>query len=126
MTIDFLPDRPIYLQLIDRICSEIVRGERQLGEKLDSVRDFAVETGVNANTIQRVYRELEQMQITETKRGQGTFVTTDKKRLQQLREEMKSKYIEAFLNDMNELGFTVNEMIAGIEKLYNREGNERD
>ncbi|WP_441007548.1 GntR family transcriptional regulator [Thalassobacillus devorans] len=111
---DFKPDKPIYQQLIDKVSSEIIRGERNAGDKLPSVREFAVETGVNANTMQRVYREMEQQGIVETKRGQGTFVTEDLERLQKLRTEMKQLYIEAFVQDMSELGFTLDEMVDGL------------
>nr|WP_085505668.1 GntR family transcriptional regulator [Thalassobacillus devorans] len=114
MVMDFKPDKPIYQQLIDKVSSEIIRGERNAGDKLPSVREFAVETGVNANTMQRVYREMEQQGIVETKRGQGTFVTEDLERLQKLRTEMKQLYIEAFVQDMSELGFTLDEMVDGL------------
>ncbi|MFG6119499.1 GntR family transcriptional regulator [Thalassobacillus sp. B23F22_16] len=114
MVMDFKPDKPIYQQLIDKVSSEIIRGDRNAGDKLPSVREFAVETGVNANTMQRVYREMEQLGIVETKRGQGTFVTENLDRLQKLRTEMKQLYIEAFVQDMSELGFTLDEMVDGL------------
>ncbi|GGC81000.1 putative HTH-type transcriptional regulator YhcF [Thalassobacillus devorans] len=114
MVMDFKPDKPIYQQLIDKVSSEIIRGERNAGDKLPSVRELAVETGVNANTMQRVYREMEQQGIVETKRGQGTFVTENLERLQELRTEMKQLYIEAFVQDMSELGFTLDEMVDGL------------
>lgn len=114
MGIDFQPDKPIYQQLIDRLAGEIIRGLRKPGDKLPSVREYAVDTGVNANTIQRVYREMEQMGIAESRRGQGTFVTEDDGRLHELREEMKQAYIQSFVQDMSDLGFTIDEMAEGI------------
>ncbi|MFG6117594.1 GntR family transcriptional regulator [Halobacillus sp. MO56] len=125
MVMDFKPDKPIYQQLIDKVSSEIIRGDRTAGDKLPSVREFAVETGVNANTMQRVYREMEHLGIVETKRGQGTFVTENQERLQDLRTEMKQLYIEAFVQDMGKLGFTVDEMVEGLSQ-YQGERKEND
>lgn len=110
MSFEFLPDKPIYQQLIDRITGELIRGVIRPGEKLPSVREYAVEAGVNANTMQRVYKELEGMGITETKRGQGTFVTENPERLQTLREERKAQLIADFLRDIEALGFTMEEI----------------
>lgn len=115
MTMDFSRDKPIYTQLVERICGEIIRGLLNPGDKLPSVRDYAVETGVNVNTIQRVYKELEHMNLTETKRGQGTFITENKERLIALREEMKCNLVNSFLHNMEALGFTRAEMIEVLQ-----------
>lgn len=115
MGIKFNDTKPIYQQLVTRICSEIIRSERAPGEKLPSVREYAMEAGVNANTVQRVYRELDQEEITITKRGQGTFVTSDKQRLIMLRETMKQELIQQFINQMQEMGYSHEEMVRGIK-----------
>ncbi|MCZ2259112.1 GntR family transcriptional regulator [Sporosarcina sp. G11-34] len=116
MGIDFLPDKPIYQQLIERITGDIIRGTLQPGEKLPSVREYAVEVGVNANTMQRVYKELEQMEITETKRGQGSFVTEDVKKIAALRGEVKNQLVTSFIQSVEALGFTTDEMVHDLQK----------
>ncbi|ENH97136.1 GntR family transcriptional regulator [Gracilibacillus halophilus YIM-C55.5] len=116
MPLHFQSDKPIYLQIVDTMIHEIVRGRRFPGDKLPSVREYAVEVGVNPNTMQRVYRELDARQITKTKRGQGTFVTDDEETIQQLREQLKQRYIDSFLTDMTGLGFTIEEIISSIDK----------
>lgn len=123
MGIEFQSDKPIYQQLVDRISREIIRGDRKPGEKLPSVREYAMEVGVNANTISRVYRELEYETIVETKRGQGTFVTENEERLHSLRQELKKQYTESFIKDMKEMGFTRQEMIEGL-KAFSGGGEE--
>ncbi|SES63308.1 DNA-binding transcriptional regulator YhcF, GntR family [Salinibacillus kushneri] len=125
MGIDFKPDKPIYQQIMDLISSEIIRGKRCPGDRLTSVRDYAVEIGVNANTIQRVYQELERIGIVESRRGQGTFITENHNRLHQLREEMKQQYIQSFVSDMQSLGFSLREMIEGIHQ-YTKKGDDDD
>ncbi|MFS0575661.1 GntR family transcriptional regulator [Sporosarcina sp. 179-K 3D1 HS] len=116
MGIEFLPDKPIYQQLIDRIIGEIIRGTLQPGEKLPSVRDYAVEAGVNANTMQRVYKELEQMEITETRRGQGSFVTEDVTKIAKVRDAMKDQLISSFIQSVEAFGFTTEEMIHHLQE----------
>lgn len=116
MSIDFLPDKPIYQQLIERITGDIIRGTLKPGEKLPSVREYAVQVGVNANTMQRVFKELEQMEITETRRGQGSFVTEDKNKIMEIRQEMQESLTRSFLQSVEALGFTAEEMIAYLQE----------
>lgn len=108
--------RPIYLQLVRRISWQIMRGERKAGDKLPSVRDMAIDTGVNPNTVQRTYSELERQGITEMRRGQGTFVSEDENNLARLRKRLKDEQIGTFIHDMKEMGFTNDEMISGLQE----------
>ena len=121
----FNSSQPIYYQIIQRICHQIARGEVKAGDKLPSVRELAVQSGVNPNTAQRVYTELERMNLTETRRGQGTFITEDGSRLLQLRDELKQQRIQAFLDDMREMGFQGEEILAGVRlHLESEEGSK--
>ncbi|PWA10074.1 GntR family transcriptional regulator [Pueribacillus theae] len=115
---EFNASKPIYFQLAERINRQIVRNELHAGDKLLSVREMAVQSGVNPNTVQRTYSELERMGIVETRRGQGTFVTENVDVLTNLRETMKEEYISNFVNDMKELGFSEDEMMAGLTDYF--------
>lgn len=116
MTVDFSRDKPIYTQLVEKICGDIIRGKRRLGDKMPSVREYALEVGVNVNTVQRVYKELEQMELTETKRGQGTYITNDRNKVDHLREQMKEKIVEQFFHSIEEFGFTKKEIMEQLQK----------
>jgi len=111
----FNSTQPIYHQLVQRVCRQIVGGVLQAGEKLPSVRDFALQNSVNPNTVQRAYAELERLSVVETRRGLGTFVTEDAARLQDLREQLKDNQITAFVLDMKEMGFSSKEIMEGVE-----------
>ncbi len=111
-----MKDRPIYLQLIERICGDVIKGNIQPGDKLPSVREFALDAGVNVNTVQRVYKELEMMNLTETKRGQGTFITTNDDSIQHIREQMKEQVATQFITVLESLGFSVTEIIDLLQK----------
>lgn len=115
---EFNASKPIYFQLAERINRQIVRNELHAGDKLLSVREMAVKSGVNPNTVQRTYSELERMGIVETRRGQGTFVTENVDVLTNLRETMKEEYISNFVNDMKELGFSEDEMMIGLTDYF--------
>lgn len=116
MSQTFNNTQPIYLQILRRLCRQIVRGELKAGARLPSVREMAVQTGVNPNTIQRVYTELERLAIAETRRGLGSYITQDTARLQQLREDLKSEQIGSFIADMRETGFSPEEIVEGVRK----------
>ncbi|MBW3111906.1 MULTISPECIES: GntR family transcriptional regulator [Bacillaceae] len=123
MTEEYTASKPIYIQIADRIIREIVRNELSPGDKLPSVREMAVQSGVNPNTIQRTYSELERMDIVETRRGQGTFVTEREEVLTVLNEKVQREVIESFIRNMKELGLTKEQMIQGVEK-YLGQGRE--
>lgn len=124
---DFDSATPIYLQLAERIQRQIVRGDLKPGEKLPSVRDMGVQSGVNPNTVQRTYRELEAMGIVETRRGQGTFVSENPEVLQTLRESLKRAEISRFVEGMKAMGFSDAEIIAGLkDHLTETEGRYED
>ncbi len=120
----FQSSQPIYSQLADRIKKQIVRNELKPGEKLPSVREMGIQVSVNPNTVQRTYRELEGRGIVETKRGQGTFVTEREEILAMMRDELKEEGISQFVKGMHEMGYSDEEMTAGLQAFLKREGEK--
>jgi len=84
----FENDRPIYIQLVEKLKLAIVAGEYPPGERLPSVRDLAIEIKANPNTVQRALVDLEQTGLIYTQRTNGKFVTEDKQLVQKIREEL--------------------------------------
>ena len=72
--LDHRDARPIYLQIMDNIRTQLASGILQPGDKLPSVRELAQKLSINPNTIQRAYRELEAKGIIQTLPGKGCFV----------------------------------------------------
>ena len=72
---------PIYLQVINELKKKMVKGELKPGEKMPSSRDLAVEYKVNQNTAARIYREMEMQGWCFTRRGIGTFVSEQRRRI---------------------------------------------
>ncbi|MDO4416134.1 MAG: GntR family transcriptional regulator [Erysipelotrichaceae bacterium] len=105
MSWNFKSDQPIYSQIIERIQIRIVQGQYPPGSRLPSVRELALEAGVNPNTVQRAYADLEQNGFLRTERTNGKFVTEDEEMLRRLRMSLSKGYIEEFFHKMKELGF---------------------
>ena len=84
------------------------------GDKLPSNLELAIEYKINPNTVQRIYRELENERISFTKRGIGTFVSEDETVVTRLRREMSAEVTAAFLKEMRAIGFSAEEILATI------------
>lgn len=75
--IDAADPMPIYAQLERAIRFAVLTGRLRVGEQLPTVRQMAVDLRINANTVAKVYAELERAGVLETRRGVGTFVRAD-------------------------------------------------
>lgn len=106
---------PIYIQIMNIIKKEIILGKLQLGEKVLSTREYALELKVNPNTMVRVFNELEREGVTFTKRGVGTFITESKEKVEIMKKEMAEDVIRNFIEGMQELGFEFEDMIDLIK-----------
>lgn len=118
--LEFDNNVPIYIQVIDDIKRDIVTGALPPGERLLSARDLAIKYQINPNTASRIYKELEMEELCYTKRGLGTFVTEDRKKVENIREEMSDILTDKFIKGMKELGFLKEELINLILERYER------
>ena len=109
-------DRPIYLQLMERIQQDIVSGIYKPGDRLPSVRDLAVEAAVNPNTMQKALSELERSGLVYSQRTSGRFITEDTQLLDEMKTSLASEQILQFLEKMKQLGFQKEETAALIQK----------
>ena len=109
-------DRPIYLQLMERIQQDIVSGIYKPGDRLPSVRDLAVEAAVNPNTMQKALSELERSGLVYSQRTSGRFITEDTQLLDEMKTSLASEHFLQFLEKMKQLGFQKEEIAALIQK----------
>ncbi len=110
------PNSPIWLQVMTALQTDIATGKRPPGDKLPGGRELALQFGINPNTAARVYQELEREGLCETRRGLGTFVTEDRKKVAALREDMAERLIRGFLHDIEKLGISREEAARMIER----------
>ncbi len=104
--------RPIYLQIIDEFKKKIIRAELKPGDKISSQREYAQMVRVNPNTVQRAYREMENLGMVETQRGQGTFIIAGEDMRQQMAWEMANNIIQHFILEMRSLGYEDQAMLS--------------
>ncbi len=100
----FTDDIPIYLQLIELLKVDIVSGKYQSGDKLPAVRDLAMEVGVNPNTVQRAFAELERQDLVRSERTSGRFVSIDEEKMKELRDDLSDSYIRDLFVRLRNLG----------------------
>ena len=105
-------DKPIYIQMADRLCDEILSGVYQDDDRIPSVREYAVLLEVNTNTAVKAYEQLAREEVIYNKRGLGYFVTPGaKKQILKVRKQefMKEKLPELF-RQMQLLGITLEDV----------------
>jgi len=100
----FTDETPIYLQIVEMIKTEIVSGKYHSGDKLPAVRDLALEAGVNPNTVQKAFSELERQGLVRSERTSGRFVEIDVKEIEILRNSLSDSYIKELFMHLKQLG----------------------
>ena len=114
-------DRPVFLQIMEKLKLDIVTGAYRPGDKLPSVRDLAGEAAVNPNTMQRAFSELEREGLVYTQRTNGRFITEDIAMISQLKEQMALDAISKFLDSMRQLGFSGEETLTLLKEALKEE-----
>ena len=116
ISIDPRDRTPIYAQLERGLRAAIATGRLRPGDQLPTVRQLAVDLRVNANTVARVYVELERAGVIETRRGVGSFISANPKQARPPSEH--AKRLRAFatkvLADGAASGFTVDDIVEAL------------
>jgi GntR family transcriptional regulator len=107
---------PLYAQLERAIRHAIATEKLRVGEQLPTVRQLAIELRINANTVAKVYTELERAGLLETRRGVGTFVKTREAALmlftkRRERERELRALVDRFVAEAAVLGFSLDDML---------------
>jgi DNA-binding transcriptional regulator YhcF (GntR family) len=110
-------DRPIYIQLVEQLQIYIISGMILPGDRLPSVRELALTLKVNPNTMQKALSELEDLGLIYTERTNGKFVTTDKKKIEKLRDKYAREKTSKYINDIKELGLSKKDIINLIKEM---------
>lgn len=101
----FRGDVPIYTQLCEQLTLAIVAGAFSPGERLPTVRELAVDAGVNPNTMQRALSELERSGLVYTQRTAGRYVTESVERIEAEQRRIAETRAREFLAAMEKLGY---------------------
>ena len=109
---------PLYAQLERSIRFAIATGKLRIGDQLPTVRQLAVDLRINANTVAKVYAELERAGVLETRRGVGTFVSArpNEAANRRDRERHLRELTEHFIAETQTRGFSIDDVIEHLEK----------
>ena len=115
MSWEFQDHLPIYAQLMDTLKRRIITGRYLPGEKLPSVRELAAEAGINPNTVQRAFSELEREGLIYTQRATGKSVTENADEIKSARQALAKTQVAEFLSNMQSLGYSVGDVIVLLQ-----------
>ena len=114
----FESNRSIYEQIVDYIKNQILVGHWSPGDRLPSVRELAVELGVNPNTVQRSYTLLQSEMVVFNQRGVGYFVADDgpHRAREGRRRRFEAETLPRVFETMHVIGYSMSELESAWEK----------
>jgi len=126
ITVDLRDRKQLYEQLIDNIKGLILAGELMPDDKLPSVRNLARELGINPNTIQKAYSELERKGVITTLPGRGSIVLAD---ANILRGELEDRLVNRFfliVSDAKKSGISKEKYLRSAIEAWEKLGGNTD
>ncbi len=116
---------PVYLQVVDYFKKKMALGELKAGDEMPSRRELANDLKINPNTVQKAFKEMEDQQLITTERNRPSRVTTDGTVLAQIRSEIVDDAVAVFVEAIQELDVSVDELVDKIKRQY-KEGTYDD
>ena len=109
---------PVYIQIIRNVKQKIVTGELQKGDRMPSRREMAVNINVNPNTVQKAYKEMEDMGIINTIKNNQSTITEDDNLIRQIRIDLINEAADVFIEQMKAINVPMEEIKEIISKKY--------
>lgn len=117
MAWSFTSDKPVYLQIAERITASVLSGEYKPGEQIPTVRQLAIKAAVNPNTIQHAFTELEKNGLIEAHGTVGRYVTKDTSIIESCRKQLTEHIVCEFIKKCENLSISKQELIDIIEEV---------
>lgn len=117
-TIDVMSRIPVYEQLIKQVEDKILIELLKTGDKMPSVRSLSVNLGVNPNTIQKAYSELERRHITITVPGKGSFISEHAMEVISMKSRGKIESLQDIVRELSLAGVSRDEVIEAVDEVY--------
>ena len=123
ITVDLRSRTPIFEQIVHSVEELVLRGMMKPDEQMPSVRALSAELGINPNTIQKAYAELERRGIIYSAATRGSFVSSDTSALREKSKTDALKKMTEQMSDAKSKGVKKDEILAIIEQIW-REIND--
>ncbi len=118
MAWSFSSDRPVYIQVAERIRRSVILGEFAPGEQIPGVRQLAMAAAVNPNTVQHAFAELEDEGLLESRGTLGRFVTEDLEAIENCKKKQTQDLVHDFVLKSKELSISEETLITMIKEEY--------
>lgn len=109
---------PVYLQIVRYIKQLVVKGILKPGDPVPSRREMAVSIKVNPNTVQKAYKEMEDMGLITTIRTHQSTITTDEAILSNIRNQLIQESLKIFIDNMKAIDVEKEEVLDIIKQSY--------
>lgn len=117
MAWSFTSDKPVYLQIAERITASVLSGEYKPGEQIPTVRQLALKAAVNPNTVQHAFSELENNGLIISQGTVGRYVTKDTAVIDACRKQLTQDIVREFIKKCEGLTVSKEEIINIIEEV---------
>ena len=116
----FLPEEglPIYLQIVRHVKRGIAAGTVQAGDELPSRRVLSARLGVNPNTVQKAYRQLEEEGLITSRSGAKSEVALTPSTVEQVRSQMLEQEAGLLLRSLRQAGLDKGAVFTLLERLW--------
>ncbi|ETT56233.1 GntR family transcriptional regulator [Paenibacillus sp. FSL R7-269] len=111
---------PVYLQVVRLFKEKIVTGVLQSGQTIPSRRELAALLKINPNTAQRAYKEMEDQRLIVTEGNSPSRITMELKVLRQIRSELLSTAVEAFVASISSIDVPLDEVLDVVQRKYEK------
>lgn len=109
---------PVYVQVVRYFKEQIASGEIERGEEMPSRRELANKLKINPNTVQRAYKEMEELGLIHTEGNLPSRATTDENKIQEIRDRLLEEAVQSFVASIDLLNIPLEKVIPLIEESY--------
>lgn len=121
MKVTFNNRDPVYLQVVRHFKEEIATGRLAAGQAIPSRRELAAQLGINPNTAQKAYKEMEEQGLITTEGNSPSRITTDEVILRTIRDELLTEAVQMFVNSIRKIDVPVEELLQKVKETYDME-----
>ncbi len=118
-TLNYKSRLPIYEQIQGQVIEFIALGLLTPHQQLPAVRQLANDLGVNPNTVQKAYQELERLGYIYSQVGKGSFIN-EKQNTLQLTRKQKFDELSDLLTQMKQIGIEYSEILGYASQIFEK------